>query len=360
LILIKTKHALVSGISNLFSLFLASDAMTILVTGAAGFIGYHTINKLAARGEHVLGLDNINDYYDPRLKQARLADLQARHHNKFRFIQCDFADQAALKAALGGQKIKRVVHLGAQAGVRYARTNPEAYVHSNLVGHVNIMEFCRQQEADHLVYASSSSVYGSNSLPEQGFSVEQRVDQPRSLYAATKKADELMSETYAYLYKLPQTGLRFFTVYGPWGRPDMALWLFTKAILAGEPITVYNNGQMRRDFTYIDDIVAGVIACLDNPPKDDGLPKAGGSTSPHRVYNIGNHRSEELMRMIGVLEHALGRQAIKNFAPMQPDDVQDTYADIRAIAQDLGYVPTTTIDEGIPKFIAWYKSYHQL
>ena len=335
--------------------------MAILVTGAAGFIGFHTAQRLLARGERVIGIDNLNDYYMPTLKQARIAQLEARHHNAFSFRKVDFADMAALTAALEGETLGGVIHLGAQAGVRYARTNPGAYVQSNLVGHVNMLELCRHHAAcRHLVYASSSSVYGSNDLPAQGFGVDQRVDQPRSLYAATKKADELMSETYAYLYRLPQTGLRFFTVYGPWGRPDMALWGFTKAILAGEPITIFNNGDMRRDFTYIDDIVSGVVACLDNPPPDDGAAKAGGSLNPHRLYNIGNHRSEALMHMIHVLETALGREAIKQFAPMQPDDVKDTFADISAISADLGYAPTTSIDVGIPRFVDWYRGYHSL
>jgi UDP-glucuronate 4-epimerase len=250
-----------------------------------------------------------------------------------------------------------VVHLGAQAGVRYSIENPFAYVQSNLVGHLNIMEYCRHNAAcDHLVYASSSSVYGSNDkLP---FSVDDRVDHPMSLYAASKKADELMSESYSHLYRLPQTGLRFFTVYGPWGRPDMAMWIFAKAIVAGIPIKIFNNGDMRRDFTFIDDIVSGVVACLDNPPPDDREVKAGGSVSPHRVYNIGNHRSEQLLHMVDLLEESLGRKAIREFLPMQAGDVKDTFADIDAIQKDLGYAPTTQIDVGIPKFIAWYKAYH--
>jgi UDP-glucuronate 4-epimerase len=335
--------------------------MTILITGAAGFIGFHTAQRLLARGEQVIGIDNLNDYYDVSLKRARLAELSAKYHNSFTFLPCDFADMKALQETLAPHHITGIVHLGAQAGVRYARTHPHAYVQSNLVGHVNMLEIARNTDSvAHLVYASSSSVYGSNSLPEHGFGVDQRVDQPRSLYAATKKADELMSETYAYLYKVPQTGLRFFTVYGPWGRPDMALWGFAKAILAGEPITIFNDGNMRRDFTYIDDIVSGVVACLDNPPADDGTVKAGGSVNPHRVYNIGNHRSEELMHMIAVLEAALGKTAIKTFAPMQADDVKDTYADISAIAADLGYAPTTSIEVGIPKFVEWYKGYHNI
>ncbi len=335
--------------------------MTILITGAAGFIGFHTAHRLLARGEQVIGIDNLNDYYDVALKQARLADLKAKYHNSFTFAPCDFADMKALQDTLAPHNIRGIVHLGAQAGVRYARTHPHAYVQSNLVGHVNMLEIARNTDSvGHMVYASSSSVYGSNALPEHGFAVDQRVDQPRSLYAATKKADELMSETYAYLYKVPQTGLRFFTVYGPWGRPDMALWGFTKAILAGQPITIFNDGDMRRDFTYIDDIVSGVVACLDNPPADDGSVKAGGSINPHRVYNIGNHKSEELMHMVATLEKALGKTAIKEFAPMQADDVKDTYADISAIAQDLGYAPTTSIEVGIPRFVDWYKAYHKI
>ncbi len=333
--------------------------MSILVTGAAGFIGYHTALRLLARGETVIGLDNLNDYYPVQLKRDRIADLESRHHNSFSFLQTDFADFAALKQALAPHRITRIVHLGAQAGVRYSIDNPHAYVQSNLVGHLNVMEIARHTDTvDHLVYASSSSVYGSNPLGDGGFAVEDRVDQPISLYAATKKADELMSETYAHLYRLPQTGLRFFTVYGPWGRPDMAMWLFTKAILAGTPIAVFNNGDMRRDFTYVDDIVTGVVACLDNPPPDDGQTKAGGSVSPHRIYNIGNHRSEELMHMIDVLEQAIGIKAVRNLQPMQDGDVKETFADISAISRDLGFAPTTPIAVGIPRFVAWYRGYH--
>ena len=331
--------------------------MAILVTGAAGFIGFHVAQRLLARGEAVIGLDNVNDYYSVKLKRDRLAELE-RHHNAFRLVEADFADFAALSAALAGLGIDRIVHLGAQAGVRYSITNPHAYVQSNLVGHLNLMEYARHGGARHLVYASSSSVYGSNTkLP---FAVEDRVDHPISLYAATKKADELMSETYSHLYRLPQTGLRFFTVYGPWGRPDMAMWLFTDAILKGEPIRVFNGGDMRRDFTFVDDIVTGVVACLDNPPPDDGQPKAGGSVGPHRVYNIGNHRSEELMRMIEVIEAAVGREAAKEYLPMQDGDVKDTYADISAIQRDLGFAPTTSIDEGIPRFVDWFRRYHRV
>jgi UDP-glucuronate 4-epimerase len=332
--------------------------MTILVTGAAGFIGHHVAARLLGRGEQVLGIDNLNDYYSVELKRDRLAEQRSRHDNSFSFVEVDFADMAALDAALDGREFDRIVHLGAQAGVRYSIENPHAYVHSNLVGHLNLLQVGRQRGSSHLVYASSSSVYGGNdSLP---FRVEDRVDHPLSLYAATKKADELISETYAHLYRLPQTGLRFFTVYGPWGRPDMAMWLFTKAILAGEPIDVFGEGNMRRDFTYIDDIVSGVVACLDNPPPDDGEEKAGGSRSPHRLYNIGNNRSEELTRMIGLIEQACGRKAERRLLPMQPGDVRDTYADISAIRRDLGFEPTTPIDEGVPRFVDWYRTYHRL
>ena len=329
--------------------------MSILITGAAGFIGYHVARTLLARGENVTGIDNLNPYYDPRLKEARLAEL-AKSAN-FRFVRTDFSDHEALEAALANMEFDRIVHLGAQAGVRYSMDNPRAYVSANLAGHLNMLEIARHRGVRHLVYASSSSVYGGNeTLP---FRVEDRVDHPISLYAATKKADELMSETYAHLYRLPQTGLRFFTVYGPWGRPDMAMWIFTGKILAGEPIQVFNHGKMRRDFTYIDDIVAGVIACLDNPPTDDGAVKAGGSMAPHRLYNIGNSRSEELTRMIALLEEACGRKARLEMLPMQPGDVPETYADISAIQNELGFAPVTTIDTGIPAFVDWYTAFHK-
>ena len=281
--------------------------MRILITGAAGFIGSSVARVLLARGDQVLGIDNINDYYDPALKHARLRSLE---QPGFVFKRVDFADHAELDDALAGERFDNVLHLGAQAGVRYSIENPRAYVQANLVGHLNLLEVARHARVP-MVYASSSSVYGGNKV--MPFSVDQRVDHPMSLYAATKKADELMSETYAHLYRIPLTGLRFFTVYGPWGRPDMALWLFTKAILAGEPIAVFNHGKMRRDFTYIDDIVAGVVACIDNPPPDDGAEKAGGSVAPHRLYNIGNHRSEELMDMIGTIEAELGIKASLRF-----------------------------------------------
>ena len=328
--------------------------MAIIVTGAAGFIGYHLSERLLARGEQVIGVDNVNDYYSVELKRRRLAELS--RHDGFDLVEVDFADNQALLRALDGRDFDRIVHLGAQAGVRYSIENPHAYVHSNLVGHLNILELARHRRSSHMVYASSSSVYGGNDILP--FRVEDRVDHPLSLYAATKKADELISETYAHLYRLPLTGLRFFTVYGPWGRPDMAMWLFAKAIFAGEPINVFGEGDMRRDFTYVDDIVSGVVACLDNPPPDDGSEKAGGSRSPHRLYNIGNHRSEELGRMIELLEEACGRKAERRLLPMQPGDVRDTYADISAIERDLGYAPTTRIDEGIPRFVDWYRWYH--
>jgi len=332
--------------------------MTVLVTGAAGFIGFHLSKRLLERGTPVIGIDNVNDYYDPRLKRDRLAALAADHGNSFHFIQVDFADDKALAEAMAGCEFERIVHLGAQAGVRYSIEHPLAYARSNLVGHLNLLELGRHRGVEHLVYASSSSVYGGNkNLP---FRVEERVDHPLSLYAATKKADELMSETYAHLYRLRQTGLRFFTVYGPWGRPDMAMWLFVKAILAGEPIQVFGEGNMRRDFTYIDDIVSGVVAVLDNPPPDDGEEKAGGSLAPHRLYNIGNSKSEELMQMITLIEQACGRPAEKILLPMQPGDVRDTFADISAIQRDLGFAPTTSIDVGVPRFVDWYRSYHRL
>jgi UDP-glucuronate 4-epimerase len=332
--------------------------MTTLVTGAAGFIGSHVARRLLRRGEAVIGLDNVNDYYSVQLKRDRLAALSSEFGDAFSLLEVDFADRHALDAALENLPFKGIVHLGAQAGVRYSIENPHAYVHSNLVGHLNMLEVARARRAPHFVYASSSSVYGGNdSLP---FRVEDRVDHPLSLYAATKKADELISETYSHLYRLPQTGLRFFTVYGPWGRPDMAMWLFTKAILAGEPIKVFGEGNMRRDFTYIDDIVTGIVAALDNPPPDDGSEKAGGSFGPHRLYNIGNHRSEELTRMISLIEQACGREAEKVLMPMQDGDVRDTFADISAIQRDLGFEPSTSIDEGVPRFVDWYRAYHRL
>lgn len=330
--------------------------MTVLLTGAAGFIGYHVAERLLERGERVVGVDIVNDYYDPALKEARLARLAP--NRAFSLHRVNIADREAMEALLAANPdIDRIVHLAAQAGVRYSLVNPYAYIESNVMGHVVMLERARSlQEAGrlrHFVYASSSSVYGGNSkLP---FAVEDRVDTPISLYAATKRSDELMSHAYAHLFRIPTTGLRFFTVYGPWGRPDMAAYLFARAITRGEPITVYNNGNMKRDFTYVDDIVAGVIACLDRPPAEgnDGAP-------PARVYNIGNHRSEPLMRFIGLIEEALGRKAEIRFAPKPPADVLESFADIDAITRDVGFRPTTPIDIGIPRFIDWFRAYHQV
>jgi UDP-glucuronate 4-epimerase len=330
--------------------------MRVLVTGAAGFIGFCLAQRLLARGDIVIGVDSLNAYYQVSLKRDRVAALAQAGGNRFTFHQLDFSDMSALDAALDGTAIDRVVHLGAQAGVRYSLENPQAYVASNLAGHVNLLELARHRAVEHMVYASSSSVYGGNAkLP---FSVEDRTDHPVSLYAATKRADELMSETYAHLFRLPLTGLRFFTVYGPWGRPDMMLWNFTRRILAGEPVPLFNHGDMQRDFTHIDDIVAGVIACLDRAPADDGAEKAGGSVKPHALYNIGNSRSEPLMKVVGLLEQACGKKAELEMLPMQPGDVHKTYADISAIARDLGYAPTTAIEDGVPSFVRWYKDYH--
>jgi UDP-glucuronate 4-epimerase len=332
--------------------------MAVLVTGAAGFIGAATSRALLERGDEVVGVDNLNDYYEPALKQARLQRLQQQFGNRFHFERIDFADASALANFTDGVDVDSIVHLGAQAGVRYSLEHPEAYVHSNLVGHCNMLELARHRGVRHMVYASSSSVYGGNkSLP---FRVEDRVDHPLSLYAATKKADELLSESYANLYRLPLTGLRFFTVYGPWGRPDMAMWIFTKALYAGEPLPLFNGGEMRRDFTYIDDIVRGVVACLDGPPVDDGEVKAGGSTSPHALYNIGNSRSEDLMRVVELLEQETGKKALLDPKPMQIGDVRETFADITAIERDHGFMPATSIDEGVPRFVAWYREYHGL
>ncbi|HVR90008.1 MAG TPA: NAD-dependent epimerase/dehydratase family protein [Novosphingobium sp.] len=330
--------------------------MQVIVTGAAGFIGYSTAERLLARGDSVIGIDCVNDYYDVTLKEARVARLQELGGNRFTFLRQDFADYAGLVDALKPLSFERIIHLGAQAGVRYSIENPHAYISANILGHLNMLEIARHRALDHMVYASSSSVYGGNTkLP---FAVEDRIDHPLSLYAATKKSDELMSETYANLYRLPLTGLRFFTVYGPWGRPDMMMWIFTRKILAGEPIPVFNHGEMWRDFTYIDDIVSGIVACVDNPPSDDGLEKAGGSFKPHRLYNIGNHRSEPLMKVIGILEEQCGRKAELELLPMQPGDVPQSYADISAISGDLGFAPTTAIDVGVPNFVQWYKQYH--
>ncbi len=321
--------------------------MTVLVTGAAGFIGSHVAHLLLDRGDAVIGLDDLNDYYDVALKEARLARLTAR--KGFTFVRQDVGDKDAM-AGLAERfpALDRIVHLAAQAGVRHSLTHPHAYTHANIEGQLNVLELARRlPKLRHLAYASSSSVYGGNT--KVPFAVEDRVDLPVSLYAATKRAGELMAHCYSHLYGIPATGLRFFTVYGPWGRPDMSAYIFTKAIFEGRPITIFNHGDMKRDFTYVDDIAAGVVAALDRP---------ASGTPPHTVYNLGNHRSEPLMRFIELLERAAGREAIKEFAPMQPGDVKETYADIAASQRDLGFEPAISIDEGLPRFVAWYREYH--
>lgn len=328
--------------------------MSILLTGGAGFIGAATAERLLDRGERVVVLDNFNDYYAVSLKRDRIARL-ARFGDALAVHELDFSDAAAVEAALASVDFDRIVHLGAQAGVRYSLENPLAYAASNLTGHIVLLELARHRRVRHMVYASSSSVYGNNA--KVPFSVEDSVDHPISLYAATKRADELISDSYAHLYRTPLTGLRFFTVYGPWSRPDMMTWKCTEAVLAGRPIQVFNNGEMSRDFTHIDDIVSGVVAALDHPPRDDGLAKPGGSIPPHALYNIGNNQPEPLMRLIGLIEEACGREAVIDFQPMQPGDVARTYADIDAISADLGYAPTTPIDVGIPAFVDWYRAY---
>lgn len=322
--------------------------MTYLVTGAAGFIGFHTCRQLLQRGETVIGVDSVNDYYDPALKEARLKLLAALPG--FVFYRHDIADHAQMETlAAEHPEITRIIHLAAQAGVRYSLVNPYAYTRSNIDGHISMLEMARHlPHCEHFVYASSSSVYGSNEkLP---FAVEDRVDHPVSLYAATKKSCELMSHSYSHLFELPTTGLRFFTVYGPWGRPDMSAFLFVKAILAGDPIKVFNHGDMRRDFTYIDDIVAGILEVAVRPHRGPG--------APYRVYNIGNHKSEPLMRFIGLIEQALGIKAQLEFEPMQAGDVKETFADIGPLSRDTGFEPRTSIDEGIPRFIEWYREFY--
>jgi UDP-glucuronate 4-epimerase len=330
-----------------------------LVTGAAGFIGFHTARRLLARGDSVVGLDNVNDYYSVQLKLDRLKQLQSVPG--FRFVRLDLADGEALARLFAEERFDVAINLAAQAGVRYSLTNPGAYVSSNLAGFANVLEGCRHSGVKHLVYASSSSVYGANT--QMPFSVHQNVDHPLSLYAATKKANELMAHTYSHLFRLPTTGLRFFTVYGPWGRPDMALFLFTKAILAGRPIDVFNHGRMRRDFTYIDDIVEGVVRVADRVPRPDpnwsgASPDPGTSSAPYRVYNIGNNRPVELLEMIGLVERCLGRMAVKNFLAMQPGDVPETCADVDDLARDTGFRPSTPLETGIARFIEWYREYY--
>jgi UDP-glucuronate 4-epimerase len=326
----------------------------ILVTGAAGFIGMHVAAALLGRGERVIGMDNFNAYYPPQLKRDRFATLARQG---FTAIDGDFATEGGLASLLDGSPIDRIVHLGAQAGVRHSLDAPFAYAHANLSGHLAVLEFARARGIRHMVYASSSSVYGGNTkLP---FAVGDPVDWPVSLYAATKRADELMSETYAHLFRLPQTGLRFFTVYGPWGRPDMAPWLFTDAILARRPIRLNNGGAMARDFTYIDDIVAGVIAALDRPPADDGTVHPGGSVSPHAIYNLGNSSPEPLTRLVALIEAVCGHAAIVENAPIPPGDVETTFADIAPARADLGYAPEIYLDTGIARFVDWFRGYHQ-
>ncbi len=333
----------------------------ILVTGAAGFIGFHVSRRLLARGDEVIGLDNINEYYDVRLKYARLDRLKGQ--KGFTFRLADLADRDKIERVFAADRPQKIVHLAAQAGVRYSLTNPHAYIDSNITGFTNILEGCRHNAVEHLVYASSSSVYGANT--QMPFSVHQNVDHPLSLYAATKKANELMAHTYAHLYDLPCTGLRFFTVYGPWGRPDMALFLFTRAILEGRPIDVFNNGRMRRDFTYVDDIVEGVVRTLDhtatpNREWSGDRPDPATSRAPYRLYNIGNNQPVELMHLIETLEKSLGKTAVKNMLPMQPGDVPATYADVEALTRAVGFKPSTPIETGVHKFVEWYRDFYKV
>jgi len=334
--------------------------MKVVLTGSAGFIGFHTASRLLARGDTVVGVDNVNDYYDPRLKEARLARL--REHANFIEVRADVSDRQTMTKTFSEHRPERVVHLAAQAGVRYSMTNPEAYIDSNLVGFGNLLEGCRRQEVQHLVYASSSSVYGANTtLP---FSVHQNVDHPLSLYAASKKANELMAHCYSGLFNLPTTGLRFFTVYGPWGRPDMALFLFTKNILAGKPIDVFNHGNHSRGFTYVDDVVEGVVRVLDkaatpDPAWSGAAPDPASSRAPYRIYNIGSDSATPLMRYIELIEQTVGRKAILNLLPLQPGDVPDTSADVQDLMRDVGFRPDTPVEVGIRNFVEWYKGYYQ-
>lgn len=335
--------------------------MHILVTGAAGFIGFHTCQRLLARGDTVVGLDNLNDYYDVDLKKARLEQLSPKEG--FRFVKADLSDRPLIEQLFTSETFEMVIHLAAQAGVRYSLENPHAYIDSNLVGFMNILEGCRHHGIKHLVFASSSSVYGANTTTP--FSIHQNVDHPISLYAATKKANELMAHSYAGLYNLPVTGLRFFTVYGPWGRPDMAYFSFTKAILEGTPINIFNHGRMQRDFTYVDDIVEGIIRVTDQPatsnPDWSGVqPDPGSSFAPYRIYNIGNNQPVELLQFIELLEQQLGKAAQKNFLPMQAGDLPVTFADINDLVADIGFRPSTSIEDGIQCFVQWYRAYYKL
>jgi UDP-glucuronate 4-epimerase len=332
----------------------------ILITGAAGFIGFHVAQRLLSAGRDVVGLDIVNDYYDPRLKEARLEIL--KRQSNFTFVKLDLANRNSMKSLFAQYRFPVVVHLAAQAGVRYSLQNPHAYVDANIEGFVNVLEGCRQGDCRHLLFASSSSVYGANTkLP---FSVHDNVDHPISLYAASKKANELMAHAYSHLHKIPATGLRFFTVYGPWYRPDMAMFIFAKAILSGTPIKLFNNGNMRRDFTYIDDVVEAVVRLIDRPPQSNPKwsgenPDAATSSAPWKIYNIGNNRSEELMHVVSLLEKELGRTAIKEMLPIQPGDVPATYADIEDLARDVGFRPATTIEDGIGRFANWFREYHK-
>lgn len=335
--------------------------MKILVTGAAGFIGASLSLKLLERGDEVVGIDNLNDYYDVNLKLARLERL--RGYERFKFIKLEIADKAAVEALFARERFQRVMHLAAQAGVRYSITHPHAYIDANIVGFINILEGCRHHTVEHLAYASSSSVYGANT--KMPFSVHDTVDHPVSLYAATKKANELMAHTYSHLYKLPTTGLRFFTVYGPWGRPDMSLFLFTRNIMEGKPIDVFNYGNHRRDFTYIDDIVEGIIRVIDQPAQANAdwrseNPDPASSFAPYRLYNIGNNQPVPLLTFIETLEKCLGKAAIKNLLPMQPGDVPETYADVSELVDDLGYKPATLLEDGISNFVQWYKDFYRM
>jgi UDP-glucuronate 4-epimerase len=331
----------------------------ILITGAAGFIGFHVVERLLSGGRKVVGVDCVNDYYDPRLKEARLDLLKA--NSNFSFVKLDLADRAGSKSLFEQYRFPVVIHLAAQAGVRYSLQNPHAYIDANIEGFINVLEGCRHTDCRHLLFASSSSVYGANTkLP---FSVQDNVDHPVSLYAASKKANELMAHAYSHLYRIPATGLRFFTVYGPWGRPDMAMFIFAKAILAGQPIKLFNHGKMRRDFTYVDDVCQAIVRLIDRPPQgqpdwDGTKPDPATSAAPWRIYNIGNSHPEDLIHVISLLEKEFGRTAIKEMLPMQPGDVEATYADVADLERDIGFRPATTIEDGIARFAMWYREFH--